>query len=44
MGRKAIQYLLPLLLVAALLSACGTRRKGGENHHTGKPPLHTNAP
>lgn len=27
MGRKAIQYLLPLLLVAALLSACGTRRK-----------------
>jgi len=27
MVRKAIQYLLPLLLVAALLSACGTRRK-----------------
>jgi hypothetical protein len=30
MGRKAIQYLLPLLLVAALLSACGTRRKAND--------------
>lgn len=27
MERKTIAYLLPLLLVAALLSACGTRRK-----------------
>ena len=30
MGRKAIQDLLPLLLVAALLSACGTRRKAND--------------
>ena len=30
MGRKTITYLLPVLLVATLLSACGTRRKAHE--------------
>ena len=30
MGRKTLKYLVPLLLAAALLPACGTRRKANE--------------